>query len=170
MICYGLPCFCVLFLVFCDLASLPGLILLTFRLTRSFPPAPPYLWMTRPASFVPRRKADDQFQGSRVRISASHIFPDPHSFLVQYLGFRDACFPLHPFLWVCADGSIPTCALFLQRFGLAFPSSAFSGHSLCAGRATSLAAAGVPPAQIQAISSVIVAAAASLYISVHCIS
>ena len=76
-----------------------------------------------------------------VCISASHIFPDPRSFLVQYLGFRDARFSSSPFS-LGADGSIPTRAWFLQRFRLAFPSSAFSGHSL---------RAGVPPAQIQAI-------------------
>ena len=51
-------------------------------------------------------------------ISASHIFPDPRFFLVQYLGFRDARFSSSPFS-LGADGSIPTRAWFLQRFRLA---------------------------------------------------
>ena len=73
-----------------------------------------------------------------------------HSFLMQYLGFRDARFFL-PFLWIRADGLIPTRTWFLRRFRLAFPSSAFSGHSLHAGGAISLATAGVLPAQNQAV-------------------
>ena len=100
---------------------------------------------------VPHQKSDDRFEGSRVCITASFISPDPHGLFLQYLACRDATFPLHPFLWVRADGSVPTRAWFLRRFRLAFPSSTFSGHSLRAGGATSLAAAGVSPAQIQAI-------------------
>ena len=100
---------------------------------------------------VPRRKSDDRFEGSRVCITASFISPDPRGLFLQYLACRDATFPLHPFLWVRADGLVPTRAWFLRRFRLAFPSSTFSGHSLRAGGATSLAAAGVSPAQIQAI-------------------
>lgn len=100
---------------------------------------------------VPRCKADEYFEGTRVCITASHLCPDPYALFIQYLGFRDASFPLHPFLWVRADGSVPTRSWFLWRFRLVFPSSAVSAHSLRAGGATSLAAAGVPPAQIQAI-------------------
>ena len=76
---------------------------------------------------VPRRKSDGRFEGSRICITASSLSPDPHGLFLQYLGCRDVAFPLHPFLWVRADGSIPTRAWFLRRFRLAL---AFSGHSL----------------------------------------
>ncbi|KAF8836928.1 hypothetical protein BDN67DRAFT_910176, partial [Paxillus ammoniavirescens] len=46
--------------------------------------------------------------------------------------------------------SSPTCAWFMQRLHHIFPAST-AGHSLNAGGATSLSAAGVPPSQIQVI-------------------
>ena len=100
---------------------------------------------------VPHHKLDNRFEGSRICITASSLLPDPHSLFLQYLGCCDATFPLHPFLWVCTDGSIPMHAWFLQSFRVAFPSTTFSGHSLHAGGAMSLAVAGVLPPQIQAI-------------------
>ena len=55
-----------------------------------------------------------------------------------------------PQLRLRADSSIPTRHCFLHRLLSFFPRTV-GGHSLRAGGATSLAAAGVPPAQIQAI-------------------
>ena len=100
---------------------------------------------------VPHRKSDDRFEGSCICITASFISPDPYGLFLQYLACHDVTFPLHPFLWVRANGSVLTRAWFLWCFRLAFPSLTFSGHSLHAGGATLLAAAGVSPAQIQAI-------------------
>ena len=100
---------------------------------------------------VPHRKSDDHFEGSHICISASTLSPDPRGLFLQYLGYHDVNFPLHFFLWVHVDGSVPMRAWFLRCFHIAFPSSVLSGHSLHAGGATLLAAAGVLPAQIQAI-------------------
>lgn len=100
---------------------------------------------------VPQRKSDTRYKGHSVCITRSSLPDDPHSIFSQYLAFRDALFPLHPSLWVCGSGVIPTRTWFLARFCSIFPDPSLGGHSLRSGGATSLAAAGVPPSQIQAI-------------------
>ncbi|KAL4062608.1 hypothetical protein V8B97DRAFT_235710 [Scleroderma yunnanense] len=100
---------------------------------------------------VPRRKSDLFHEGDTVRIVSAPLSDDPHSLFLQYLAYRDASFPLHPLLWIRADCSLPTRAWFLARFRAVFPDPSLGGHSLRSGGATSLAAAGVPPSQIQAI-------------------
>ncbi|KAL4068728.1 hypothetical protein V8B97DRAFT_1872904 [Scleroderma yunnanense] len=100
---------------------------------------------------VPRQKSDLFHEGTMVRIVSSPLADDPHTLFLQYLAYRDASFPLHPLLWIRADRSLPTHAWFLARFRTVFPDPSLGGHSLRSGGATSLAAAGVPPSQIQAI-------------------
>ncbi|KIO03782.1 hypothetical protein M404DRAFT_57968, partial [Pisolithus tinctorius Marx 270] len=100
---------------------------------------------------VPQRKSDVRFEGHLICITRSQLPDDPYSIFLRYLAGRDSAFPLHPFLWLCADGSIPTHAWFLSRFRTFFPNPSLGGHSLRSGGATSLAATGVPPSQIQAI-------------------
>lgn len=75
---------------------------------------------------------------------------DPHRAFVAYLAARDKLFPFHNFLWLRADGSIPTWAWFSARLWALYPDS-ISGHSLRVGGATSLAASGVLGDQIQAM-------------------
>ena len=100
---------------------------------------------------IPSQKSDLFHEGDIIQITQSLLPDDPYSLFAQYLTFRDASFPLHPLLWVHADGSVPTCTWFLAQFHSIFPDPSLGGHSLRAGSATSLATAGVPPSQIQAI-------------------
>ena len=90
-------------------------------------------------------------EGDTIWITQSLLPDDPYSLFAQYLAFQDASFPLHPLLWVRADGLVPTCAWFLAWFHTVFPDPSLGGHSLHSGGATSLATAGVPPSQIQAV-------------------
>ena len=95
-------------------------------------------------------KSDHLFEGNTIVVQKSTSLPDPYLTFTTYLSSRDHRFPFHPHLWLRADGSPPTRSWFLSRLHRVLPSS-IAGHSLRAGGATSLAAAGVPPSQIQAI-------------------
>ena len=99
---------------------------------------------------LPAQKTDHLYEGDRVLIQRLSAPDDPWSLFQRYLVARDSSFPLHPYLWIRADGSIPTRSWFLSRLRRLFPPS-IGGHSMRSGGATSLAAAGVPPTQIQAI-------------------
>ncbi|KAI6118239.1 hypothetical protein F5141DRAFT_999916 [Pisolithus sp. B1] len=81
---------------------------------------------------VPCRKSDTQYEGHSIRITHSHLLDDPYQIFSQYLAFRDALFPLHPLLWIRANGTVPTRA-FSARFRTAFPDPFFGGHSLLSG-------------------------------------
>ena len=78
-----------------------------------------------------------------------HCWP-PHGLFCNYLQSCDKLFPFHPQLWLCADGSVPTCGWFICWSCQHFPSNV-GGHSLWAGGATALAQAGIPPHIIQVI-------------------
>ncbi|KAH7918236.1 hypothetical protein BV22DRAFT_1024919 [Leucogyrophana mollusca] len=95
-------------------------------------------------------KSNSRFEGDVIRIQRSALAPDPLSHFLSYLHAHDGRFPFHPHLWLRQNGSILTRSWFLGCLRSIFP-TAISGHSMQAGGATSLAAAGVPPAQIQAI-------------------
>ena len=99
---------------------------------------------------IRRDKVDTHFEGTKVVIQHSPIEPDPFDTFTCYLCSCDACFPLHPQLWLRSDGSMPVRSWFLCCLHAFFPRS-IGGHSLRAGGATSLTAAGVPSSQIQAI-------------------
>ena len=60
-----------------------------------------------------------------------------------YLGSRDWLFPLHPQLWLWANGSSPTRSWFLQHLHQYLPAE-IAGQSIRAGGATALAEAGAP--------------------------
>ncbi|KAG2754246.1 hypothetical protein P692DRAFT_20692316, partial [Suillus brevipes Sb2] len=94
--------------------------------------------------WLQRDKTDSRFEGNHVFIQRSLDALDPLSFFRRYLSARDGRFPLHPLLWLRADGTSPTRRWFMQRLRAFFPPD-ISGHSMRAGGATSLAAAGVPP-------------------------
>ena len=90
------------------------------------------------------------FEGDQVVIQKSTTAPDPFAVFRKYLRSCDSLFPLFPQLWLRSDGSVPSRSWFLSRLHVFFPHS-IGGHSMRAGGITSLAAAGVPPSQIQAI-------------------
>jgi hypothetical protein len=94
-------------------------------------------------------KSDHQFEGSTILFQKAEVV-DPHHAFLSYLASQDRLFPLHSFLWLRSDGSVPTHVWFIKHLQHFFPDS-ISGHSLCTGGATSLAATGVPADRIQAM-------------------
>ncbi|OJT14744.1 hypothetical protein TRAPUB_8692 [Trametes pubescens] len=99
---------------------------------------------------LPAHKADLFFEGNCVIIKRSVNSPDPHTTFCTYLKRRNTLFPLRPELWLRTCGTIPTRAWFMHRLRTIFPRD-IAGHSMRARGATSLAAAGVLPATIQAL-------------------
>lgn len=99
---------------------------------------------------LPAHKADAVFEGNRILVHQCENLPDPYSSFQTYLADRDRRFPLRPELWLRANGSIPTRNWFMIKLRSIFPRD-IAGHSMRAGGATSLAAAGVAPATIQAL-------------------
>ena len=86
-----------------------------------------------------------------IRLSfKSTTAPDPFVVFNKYFRSHDSLFPLFPQLWLCSDGSVPPWSWFLSRLHVFFPRS-IRDHSMHAGGATSLAAAGIPSSQIQVI-------------------
>ena len=99
---------------------------------------------------IPQSKTDVSFEGDQVVIQKSPNAPNPFLHFCRYLVSQDSLFLLFPQLWLHSNGSLPTHSWFLSRLCSFFPCS-IGSHSMHAGGATSLAAAGVPPSQIQAI-------------------
>jgi hypothetical protein len=99
---------------------------------------------------LPYQKNDSLRQGCKILIQAEpHSTIDPLVHMLRYLDARDSTFLHHPALWVTSTGIIPTRSWFLRRLHH-FGGSAFSGHSMRAGGATALAAAGMSLDLIQA--------------------
>ena len=99
---------------------------------------------------LPGHKADRFFEGSTVIIQKTNLATDPHNIFVSYIKSRDAIHPFKPELWLRQSGIVPTRSWFIKKLRNFFPSH-IAGQSMCAGGATSLAEAGVPPHIIQAI-------------------
>lgn len=99
---------------------------------------------------IQRDKTDTRYEGNRIVIQRVMVGSDPHPLFTRFLASRDLHFPLHPFLWVKSDGSLPTRSWFIRRLHRHFPTT-FCGHSMRAGGATSLAAAGLSPEHIRAV-------------------
>ena len=100
--------------------------------------------------FLPGHKGDRFFRGNTILIPRNDDTHDPNRHFLRYLTSRDDKFPLLSPLWLCQNGSLPTCSWFTQCLRRFFDSSV-SGHSMCAGGATLLAELGTPPHLIQAI-------------------
>ena len=98
--------------------------------------------------WLPGHKADQFFEGNRLILRKS-LSPDTYSHFASYLTSRDHLFRAHPELWLCADGTIPTCSWFINRLCHFFPNS-IAGQSMHAAGLTMLAEAGVAPNLIQA--------------------
>ena len=99
---------------------------------------------------IPQSKTDVMFEGDQVVIQKSTTAPNPFVLFHKYLVSHDSHFALFPQLWLRSDGSVPSHSWFLSRLHSVFPRS-IGNHSMRAGGTASLAAAGVPPSQIQAI-------------------
>ena len=91
---------------------------------------------------LPGHKADRFFNRSQLLILRDRDNFATYDHFVRYLTLRDSKFPWHPELWLKSDGTIPTRRWFTGRMRKHF-SSDISGHSLRAGGASALAAAGV---------------------------
>ena len=100
---------------------------------------------------IPHSKSDMHSEGDLIVIHTSWMCPDPLGVFVSYLASCDVKFSLFTHLWLKADGSAPQQSWFLCRLHSFFPHM-IGSHSMHTGGATSLAAAGVPSSQIQAIS------------------
>jgi hypothetical protein len=101
-------------------------------------------WVGNDYEFLlPAHKADTTFEGNRVHIAQIIGAPDPQPIMKRYLSSRDRLFPLHPQLWLRANGCSPTRSWFLQRLRQYCPSE-IAGQSIRAGGATALAEAGAP--------------------------
>lgn len=95
---------------------------------------------------LPAHKGDTIFEGNRIIIVTATVIRAFHA----YVSARDSHFPLHPALWVRADGTVPTRDWFVKRLRQLIPDSHYGGQSLRAGGATALAENGTLPHIIQA--------------------
>ena len=96
---------------------------------------------------LPGNKTDKFFAGSQLLLQrwSDPICPVPY--LLTYLRLRDQRFPWRPELWIRQDGSSPCRSWFHRQLRTLFDDG-ISGHSMRAGGATALAAAGVPSERI----------------------
>jgi hypothetical protein len=101
---------------------------------------------------LPHQKNDSLGSGNEVLLLSEPGPPDmdPLLYFSTYISARDARFPYRPELWLSIDGAIPTRRWFISRLRKFFPDNTISGHSLRAGGATALAAAGMAPDLIRA--------------------
>ena len=93
--------------------------------------------------FLPTHKSDTTFEGNRVHIAQIVNAPDPKPIMERYIQSRDMLFPLHPQLWLRANGRSPSRSWFLRRLKQYCPPD-IAGQSMRAGGATALAEAGAP--------------------------
>ncbi|KAJ7675540.1 hypothetical protein B0H17DRAFT_900148, partial [Mycena rosella] len=100
----------------------------------------PSKWTLRSSGFsfwLRSHKTDSTFEGSHVVIPhRSHISAIP--VFRRYLDSQDTLFPFNPFLWVRANGLIPTHSWFMRRLRHFIPDRNYAGQSLRAGGATAL--------------------------------
>jgi hypothetical protein len=92
---------------------------------------------------LPYHKANRFFTGNQVLVTRGTSAINPVTHFAAYLRSRDVLLPLHSVVWLCSDGSVPTCAWFLCHLGLFFRSE-IRGQSMRAGGATYLAEKGTP--------------------------
>jgi hypothetical protein len=100
--------------------------------------------------FLPSHKSDRTFEGNKIIIQKLPATSDPYNHFVTYLTSRDTLFPLNPELWLTSHGTVPTRHWFMAKLRSFLPPT-FSGHSMRAGGATSLAETGADLSTIQAV-------------------
>lgn len=91
---------------------------------------------------LPIHKADKFFKGSTLVVPDSHDPLSPHPWLLKYLNCCDQLYNWKPELWLRTDSSSPSHSWFSSHLCQHFGTN-ISGHSMCAGGATVLAAASV---------------------------
>ncbi|OAX36359.1 hypothetical protein K503DRAFT_670756, partial [Rhizopogon vinicolor AM-OR11-026] len=91
-------------------------------------------------------KTDVNFKGDAIAIQQV-VEADFQGTFLNYLIYLDRLFPVYSTLLVLEDGSMPSHPWLISRLHQFFP----LGHSLRAGGVISLAASGVPAAQIQTL-------------------
>jgi hypothetical protein len=100
------------------------------------------VWVGTDFEFLlPTHKTDTTFEGNRVHIAHIIGAPNPKPIMAKYIRSRDQLFPLHPQLWLRANGLSPTRSWFLRRLRQYCPAD-IAGQSMRAGGATALAQAG----------------------------
>jgi hypothetical protein len=60
-------------------------------------------------------KTDTRYEGNRVLVQCSWVSSDPLALFQRYLASRDLRFPLHPYLWLRADGCPPGHTVILMQ-------------------------------------------------------
>ena len=102
------------------------------------------IWVGEDYKFLlPAHKADTTFEGNCVHIAQVIGAPDLRPIMKRYFCSHDRLFPLHPQLWLRANGTSPTRSWFLHCLRQHCPSE-IAGQSIRAGGATALAEAGAP--------------------------
>ena len=99
---------------------------------------------------LPTHKTARLGHGNTILVRAFPASPNPVPIMLHYVRSRDHLFYSSPELWLTGDGHVPTRAWFTRRLRKACGME-FSGHSMRAGGATTLALSGTPPYVIQAI-------------------
>ena len=98
---------------------------------------------------LPGHKADHFFEGNIVIFQKTNLPTNLHNIFTNYISSCDTLHPFKPELWLHMSGTVLTCSWLICKLCCFFPSD-IVGQSMWAGRATSLAEAGVPPHIIQA--------------------
>ena len=99
---------------------------------------------------LPTHKTVRLGHGNIILVRAFSAGIDPRPVMLNYICSQDNLFHSSPELWLTNEGCLPTHAWFMRRLHKACGSQ-FSGHSMRAGGATTLALSGTPPHIIQAI-------------------
>jgi hypothetical protein len=100
------------------------------------------VWVEADFEFLlPAHKTDTTFEANRVHIAHIIGAPDPKPIMANYIHSHDRLFPLHPQLWLHANGFSPTRSWFLRRLRQYCPPD-IAGQSMRVGGATALAQAG----------------------------
>ena len=98
---------------------------------------------------LPSHKADRFFEGNQIIVKRQQYYDvNPLAIFSDYLSSHNCLFPLSSPLWLCQNGSVPTCNFFISHLHHFFNQD-ITGQSMQVGGATSLAEHGVPPSLIQ---------------------
>ncbi|KAF8553384.1 hypothetical protein OG21DRAFT_1371751, partial [Imleria badia] len=100
------------------------------------------------SSGLPTHKVLKVGHGSDILVCCFSPDVDPLQIMHQYVHSRNNLFFLSPELWLTKDGRVSTCAWFIRHLQRACGFE-FTGHSMRAGGATTLALLGTTPHVIQ---------------------
>ena len=87
-------------------------------------------WLPHAYAFwLPLHKSDSYFDGNCILCGQIQGAPDPVPIMWCYLKLCNCAFPLHPQLWLWADGSTPLRSWWMSRFWTLFPDCTLAGQS-----------------------------------------